>query len=165
LLLHKTSWWTHSKAFPQLQKVPPTTSWLFQAFNISLRNWKEDFSVDGLVQNPNCSLTNILLAFIWCRNLPYTIFSGTFGNEVSTDIGLQLSILFLSPFFKQWFYNGIFKWKGKIPSYKDLLKMWFKGKLIKGVFNFRIFIEISLYTLEFFNFKELVILSISSVYE
>jgi hypothetical protein len=74
-----------------------------------------------------------------------------------------LNILFLSPFFKQWFYNGIFKWKGKIPDYKDLLKMSFKGELIKGVLNFRIFIEISLYPYEFFNFKELIILSISLV--
>jgi hypothetical protein len=118
---------------------------LFHAFNISLSNWREAFSVDGLVQNPNCSLSNTLLALIWHRSLSYTIFSRTFGNEVSTDIGLQLSILFLSPFFKHWYYNGIFKWKGKIPDYKDLLKMWFKGELIKGVLNFRIFKEISLY--------------------
>jgi hypothetical protein len=51
------------KGFLQLQKIPPTMS-LFQAFNISLSNRREAFSVDGLVQNPKCSLTNILLAFI-----------------------------------------------------------------------------------------------------
>ena len=118
------------------------TNHQFQALNISLSNWREAFSVDGLVQNPNSSLTNILLAFIWCRSLSYTIFSRNFGNEVSTDICLQFSILFLSPFYKEWFYNGIFKWKGKIPDYKDLLKVWFKGELIKGVLSFWIFIEI-----------------------
>jgi len=39
-------------------------SLLFKAFNISLRNLKEAVSVDDLVQNPNCSLTNTLLTFI-----------------------------------------------------------------------------------------------------
>jgi hypothetical protein len=39
------------------------------------------------------------------------------------------------------------------------------GELKEGVFNFRIFIEISLYPYEFFNFKELMVLSISLVYD
>lgn len=39
-------------------------SLLCKAFNISLSNLKEAFSLDDLVQNSNYSLTNILLTFL-----------------------------------------------------------------------------------------------------
>jgi hypothetical protein len=49
-----------TKDLSESQKIPPTMSLLFKAFNISISNLKEVFSVDDLVWNPNCSITNIL---------------------------------------------------------------------------------------------------------
>ena len=51
-------------------------------------NFKEAFSFDDLVQDTNCLLNNISLAFLWCWSLLYIIFSRTQKNEVGYDIGL-----------------------------------------------------------------------------
>ena len=60
------------EGFFWVANLPVTMSVLFKAFNISLCNLKVAFSVDDLVQNPNCMLTSIVLTFMWCRR--YVIF-------------------------------------------------------------------------------------------
>jgi len=82
----------------------------------SSSNFKEAFSFDDLVQNPNCSLIYILLTFIWCWSLLYVNFSRTFENEVGYNVGLYLTILFTSPFSTNGFIMEYLKWKGNIQS-------------------------------------------------
>jgi hypothetical protein len=49
------------KGLFRIAALPPKMSLLFKTFNILLCNLKEAFSVDDLVQNPNCLLTNIII--------------------------------------------------------------------------------------------------------
>ena len=77
--------------------------------------------------------------------LVYITFSRTFEKDVSKEIGLKLVIFILSSFL----YNGCisqnFNQEGKMLEESDLLHMYVRGDMMKGVLTFRIFIGISSY--------------------
>jgi len=72
-------------------------------------------------------------------------FSRIFEKDVSKDIGLKLVISVLSPFLCKGFISEKFNQEGKIPDESDLLLMYVRGDVMKGVLTSRIFIGIPLY--------------------
>ena len=72
-------------------------------------------------------------------------FSKIFEKDVSKEIGLKLVISVLSPFLSKGFILENFNQKGKKPEESDLLHMYVRGDVMKGVLTFRIFIGIPLY--------------------
>jgi len=60
-------------------------------------------------------------------------------------MGLKLVISVLSPFLCKGFISENFNREGKIPDESDLLHMYVKGNVMKGVLTFRIFIGIPSY--------------------
>jgi len=79
----------------------------------------------------------------------YITFSRIFEKNVSKDIGLKFVISILSPFLYNGFISENFNREGKITDESDLLHMYVKGDVMKGVFTFRIFIGIPSYPCEF----------------
>ena len=67
----------------------------------------------------------------------------------------------LPPFLCKGFISENFNWEGKIPDESDLLHMYVRGDMMKGVLTFRIFIGIPSYPWEFLDFSDLRIFSIS----
>jgi hypothetical protein len=51
----------------------------------------------------------------------------------------------LSPFLSKGFISENFNQEGKIPDESDLLRMYVRGDVIKGVLAFRIFVGIPSY--------------------
>jgi hypothetical protein len=67
----------------------------------------------------------------------------------------------LSPFLYKGFISENFNQQRKIPNESDLLHMYVRGYVIKGVFTFRILIGIPSYPRVFLDFSDLIIFSIS----
>ena len=74
---------------------------------------------------------------------------------------LQFNESVLSPFLCKGFISENFNLEAKIPDESDLLHMYVRGGIMKGVLTFRIFIVIPLYPREFLDLSDLIILSIS----
>jgi len=68
-----------------------------------------------------------------------------FEKHVSKEIGLKLVISVLSPFLRKGFISANFNQEGKTPDESDLLHMYVRGDVIKGVLTLRIFIGILSY--------------------
>jgi hypothetical protein len=66
-------------------------------------------------------------------------------KDISKDICLKLDILSLSPALKIGITLECYSLGRKEPNSRDLLKMYVRGELIKGVLHLRILTEISLY--------------------
>jgi hypothetical protein len=66
-------------------------------------------------------------------------------KDVSKEIGLKCVISILFPFLCKGFISENFNREGKIPDENDLLHMYVKGDVIKGVLTFRIFVGIPSY--------------------
>jgi len=116
---------------------------LFIAVKILFVNEKEACSVEYQVLNPYCSLIKIELVVIWSRSLAYTSFSIT------------------SPFLKTGLIMAYFNLSGNIPIFKIALQIHVSADIMYGALNFSIQIEISSYPPVFFDFKDLIIFSIS----
>jgi len=78
-------------------------------------------------------------------NLVCITFSRIFEKDVSKEIGLKLVISVLSPFLCKGFISENFNQEGKIPDESDLLHMYVREDVMKGVLIFRIFIGIPSY--------------------
>jgi len=78
-------------------------------------------------------------------SLVYITFSRIFEKDVSKEIGLKLLISVLSLFLCKGFLSENFNQDGKIPHKSDLLHMYVRGDVMKGVLTFRIFIGIPSY--------------------
>jgi len=78
-------------------------------------------------------------------NLVYITFSRIYEKNVSKEIGLNLVISVLSPFLCNGFISENFNREVKIPDESDLLHMYVREDVIKGVLTFRIFIGIPSY--------------------
>ena len=68
-----------------------------------------------------------------CYNLVYVIFSRIFEKDVSKEISLKLVISVMSPFLCKGFISENFNLEGKIPDESDLLHMYVRGDVMKGV--------------------------------
>jgi len=66
-------------------------------------------------------------------NLVYITFSRIFVKDVSKETGLKLVISVLSPFLCKGFISKNFNREGKIPDESDLLHMYVRGDVMKGV--------------------------------
>ena len=141
--------------------MPPTVNLLLSACNISFVSLKEAFSVEELFLKPYCSFANILFWFMCWYNLVYTTFPRIFEKFVSKETVLKLVISVLSPFLCKGFISEHFNREGKIPDESDLVHMYVRGDVMKGVFTFRIFIGITSHPREFWVFSDLIIFSIS----
>ena len=106
---------------------------------------KEAFSVEALFLKPYCSVANILFWLMCSYNLAYINFSRIFEKDVSKAGGLKLVISVLSPFLCKGSISENFDWEEKIPDESNLLHMYVKGDVMKGVLTFRIFIGIPSY--------------------
>jgi hypothetical protein len=133
-----------SDAFSESQNILPTDNLLLSVSNIPFVCLKEAFSVE-LFLKPYCSVTIILFWLMCWYNLVYITFPRIFEKDVSNGIGLKLVISILSPFLCYGFISENFDWEGKIPKGSDLLHMYVRGDVMKGVFTFRIFIGIPSY--------------------
>jgi len=131
-----------SNAFSKSQNIPPTLNLLLSASNISFISLKEAFSVEELFLKPYCSFANMLVWFMCWNNLVYITFSRIFEKYVSKEIGLKLVISILSPFLSTGFISENFNQEGKIPDKSDLLHMYVRGDVMKGLLTFKIFIGI-----------------------
>jgi hypothetical protein len=72
----------------------------------------------------------------------YITFSRIFEKVVSKEIGLKLVMSILSPFLCKGFISENFNQEGKNTDESNLLRMYVRGDVMKGVLTFRIFIEI-----------------------
>jgi len=81
-----------SKAFSRSQKMPPTMSFLFKSFRITLVNTYMALFLVYLVLKQNCSSANILFLLLCSQIWIYTPLSSTLENEVRIDIGLEFVI-------------------------------------------------------------------------
>jgi hypothetical protein len=81
-------------------------------------------------------------------------------KEINKDIGLELDILNLATALKIGITVEYFSLDGKSPNSRDLLKMYFRGELIKEALHLRILIEISSYPLEILPLPSQYILSL-----
>jgi len=106
---------------------------------------KEAFSVEELFLKLYCSVANILFCLMCWYSHVYTTFSKIFEKDVSKEIGLKLVISVLSPFLCKGFTSENFNREGKIHDKSDLLHMYVRGDVMKGVLTFRIFIGIPSY--------------------
>ena len=79
-------------------------------------------------------------------NLVYITFTRIFEKDVSKETGLKLVMSVLPLFLCKGFISENFNWEGKIPDKSDLLHMYVRGDVMKGVLTFRIFIVIQSYT-------------------
>jgi hypothetical protein len=66
-------------------------------------------------------------------NLVYITFSRIFEKDVSKEIGLKLVISFLSPFLCKGLVLENFNREGKIPDECDLLHLYVREDVMKGV--------------------------------
>ena len=128
-----------SNAFSKSQNIPPTVNLLLSASNISFISLKEAFSVEELFLKPYCSVAAILFWLMCWYNLVYITFSRFFDKDVSKGIGLKLVISVLSPFLCKGFISENFNGEEKIPDKSDLLDMYVRHDVMKGVLTFRIF--------------------------
>ena len=80
-------------------------------------------------------------------NLVCITFSRIYEKDVSKEIGLKLVISVLSPFLWKGFISENFNRGrgGGIPDESDLLHMYVREDVMKGVLTFRIFIGIPSY--------------------
>jgi len=78
-------------------------------------------------------------------NLVYITFSRIFEKDASKEIGLKWFMSVLSPFLYKVFISENFNQQRKIPNESDLLHMYVRGDVIKGVLTFRILIVIPSY--------------------
>jgi hypothetical protein len=127
------------------QNIPPTFNLLLSTSNISFLSWKEAFSVEELFLKPYYSVAHTLFWLVCWYNLVYITFSRIFEKDVSKEIGLKLVVSVWSPCLYKGFISDNFNWEGKIPGESDLLHMYVRGDVMKGVFTFRIFIGIPSY--------------------
>jgi hypothetical protein len=81
-------------------------------------------------------------------------FSQNLLKDVSKEIGLKLVIFVLSPFLFKVFISANFNQEGKISDKSDLLHMYVKGDVMKGVLTFRIFIGIPSHQWEVWDFSD-----------
>ena len=75
-------------------------------------------------------------------NLVYITFSRIFEKNVRKEKGSKIGYICLFPFLCEGFISENFNWEGKIPDESDLLCMYVRGDVMKGVLTFRIFIGI-----------------------
>jgi len=134
-----------SNAFSKSQNIPPTVNLLLSAINISFISLMEVFSVKELFLKPYCLVANILFWLMCWYNLVYITFSRISEKDVSKEIVLELVISVLSPFLCKGFISENFNQEGKVPHKSDLLHMYVRGDVMKGVLSFRISIGISSY--------------------
>jgi hypothetical protein len=66
-----------------------------------------------------------------------------------------------SPFLKNGLIMTYFNLSGNIPEFRIVLQIYVKGDIMYGVLNFSIRVEISSYSPVFWDFKDLIIFSIS----
>ena len=132
-------------AFSKSQNIPLTVNLLVRASNISFISLKDALSVEELFLKPYCSVAIILFWLMCWYNLGYITFSRIFKNDVSKEIFLKLVISVLSPFLCEGFISENFNQEGKIPDETDLLHVYVRGDVMKGVLTFRIFIGIPSY--------------------
>ena len=78
-------------------------------------------------------------------NPVYITFSRTFEKDVSKEIGLKLVIFILCLFLNNGFISENFNQEGKIPNESDLLHMYVRGDVMKGILTSKICIGISSY--------------------
>ena len=64
---------------------------------------------------------------------------------VSKEVGLKLDLSVLSPFLCKGFISENYNWEGKVRDKSDLLHMYLRGGVMKGVLTSRIFIGIPSY--------------------
>ena len=76
-------------------------------------------------------------------------------------MGLKLVIFVLSPFLYKGFISENLNQDGTIPVESELLQIYVRGDVTKGVLTFRIFIGIPSHAWEFLDFSDLIIFSIS----
>jgi len=69
----------------------------------------------------------------------FITFSRIFENGVSKEVSLKLVISVASPFLCEGFVSENFNQEGKMPDKSDLLHMYVRGVVMKGVLTFRIF--------------------------
>ena len=127
------------------QNIPPTVNLLLSASSISFISLKEAFSVEELYLKPYCLVGNILFWLLCWYNLVYITYSRIFENDVSKETGLKLFIFVLSPFLCKGFISENFNREGKVHDKSDLLQMYVRRDVTKGVLTFRIFIGIPSY--------------------
>ena len=101
---------------------------------------KEAFLVEELFLKPYCSVADILFWLRCSYNLVYITFSRIFEKDVSKEIGLKLVKPVLPPFFYvRALFQKILIGSEKIPEESDLLQMYARGDVTKGVLTFRFF--------------------------
>jgi len=76
-------------------------------------------------------------------------------------MGLKLVIFILSPFLCKGFISENLNQDGNVPGESDLLQMYVRGDVTKGVLTFRIFIGIPSFPWRFLEFSDLIIFPIS----
>jgi hypothetical protein len=77
--------------------------------------------------------------------LVYITFSRIFEKDVSKETDQKLVVCVLSTLLHKGFISENFNQEGKIPDKSDLLHMYVRGDVMKGVLTFRIFIGIPSY--------------------
>jgi hypothetical protein len=75
----------------------------------------------------------LLSKWVTLNARPYITFSKTFEMDVSKGIGLKLIISILSLFLCKGFISENFNWEGKMLNESDLLHMYVRGDVMKGV--------------------------------
>ena len=72
-------------------------------------------------------------------------FSRIFEKDVSKEMGLKFVISILFPFLCTGIISENFNREGNIPDESDILHIYVKGDVIKGVLIFKIFVGIPSY--------------------